>query len=75
MHYAFTEAAFEDMTQLIPLSFALMLILLAVLAGGHQGHAGDHFRDCLFRSRRDGFRRLHGLHDHPDHGAPRRTSS
>lgn len=37
MHYAFTEAAFEDMTQLIPLSFALMLILLAVLAGGIKG--------------------------------------
>lgn len=37
MHYAFTEAAFADMTQLIPLSFALMLILLAVLAGGIKG--------------------------------------
>lgn len=37
MHYAFTEAAFEDMTQLIPISFALMLILLAVLAGGIKG--------------------------------------
>ena len=37
MHYAFTEAAFEDMTQLIPLSFALMLILLAALAGGIKG--------------------------------------
>ncbi|MEM7541093.1 MAG: MMPL family transporter [Pseudomonadota bacterium] len=37
MHYAFTEAAFEDMTQLIPLSFAVMLILLAVLAGGIKG--------------------------------------
>ena len=37
MHYAFTEAAFEDMTQLIPLSFALMLVLLAVLAGGVKG--------------------------------------
>ncbi|MFT4563016.1 MAG: putative RND superfamily exporter protein, partial [Gammaproteobacteria bacterium] len=37
MHYAFTEAAFSDMQQLIPLSFALMLILLAVLAGGIKG--------------------------------------
>lgn len=37
MHYAFTEAAFADMTRLIPFSFALMLILLAVLAGGIKG--------------------------------------
>ena len=37
LHYAFTEAAFQDMTQLIPLSFVLMLILLAVLAGGVKG--------------------------------------
>ena len=37
MHYAFTEAAFSDMQHLIPLSFALMLVLLAVLAGGIKG--------------------------------------
>jgi len=37
MHYAFTEAALQDMTLLIPVSFALMLILLAVLAGGIKG--------------------------------------
>ncbi|MFT4561777.1 MAG: putative RND superfamily exporter protein [Gammaproteobacteria bacterium] len=37
MHNAFAEAAMKDMTSLVPISFAVMFVLLALLAGGLVG--------------------------------------